>query len=154
MRWSGGERGRTDLAGTRTQRTLRDVLHELPVDALVPDGWRVGTEVVQFGDRLPADAVTLAHGDYPRDLLITTVGSSDGEALAVHERDRTAGDRRVVAGVAPADDDTAELDAALRAAARAVERIEAGTSGESRVLDRDPSASRTVEGADTRVNFY
>ncbi|WP_435063102.1 hypothetical protein [Halobaculum sp. EA56] len=142
-----------DLEATRTERTLRDTLHELPVDALVPDGWLLGTEVVTFGDGLPADGVTLRNDEYPRDLVITPAGAADGEALAVHERDRVAGRRTVVAGVPAVGDDAAELEAALRAAGRAAARIETGGAGEA-TLDRgDPSLS--LSGEDGRkLNFY
>jgi hypothetical protein len=138
------------LSATRTERTLRDVLHELPVDALVPPGWRVGTEVLQLEDRLPADGVTLAHPDYPRDLVITAAGTNDGEALAVHERDRVAGRRTTVASVPAADDDRRELDAALRAAGRAAGQIETGEIGD----DTDPAASLSDEEGDRRVHLY
>ncbi|QZP37358.1 hypothetical protein [Halobaculum magnesiiphilum] len=148
----GGDRA-GDLSATRTEHTLRDTLHELPVDALVPAGWRVGTEVVQFEDRLPADGVTLGHGDYPRDLVITDAGAGEGEALAVHERDRVAGRRTVVAGVPTTGDGRAELEAALRAAGRAAARIETGASGEATVDRAEPSVSLSGDD-DRRVNFY
>ncbi|MFC7098151.1 hypothetical protein [Halobaculum marinum] len=147
---------RTDLGSTRTERTLRDVLHELPVDALVPDGWLVGTEVVQFEDRLPADGVTLRHDDYARDLVITSAGAAAGEALAVHERDRTAGDRTVVAGVATAGDDATTLRDGLRAAARAAARIEGGETADGAPLGDEPSATLTEGSGDDerRLHFY
>ena len=109
--------------------------------------------MVQFGEALPADAVVLANDEYPRDLVVTPLGTDDGETLAVHERDRVAGRRTVVAGVAPAGDDAAELEEGLRAAARAAARVETGEGGEA-TLDRgDPSLSAT--GADgRRLNFY
>lgn len=165
----------SDLASTRTERTLRDVLHELPVDALVPDGWRVGCEVVQFGDRLPRDAVTLRHPDHPRDLVVTAAGADEGEALAVHERDRVAGRRTVVAAVpdvgdgvrgsdSPAsrsdalasDVDAETLRDAVAAAARAAARIEGRGRGEPTVDGREPSASvrGSVENALRSLNFY
>jgi len=142
-----------DLSATRTQRTLRDTLHEIPVDALVPVGWRVGTEVVQFEDRLPADGVTLSHDNYPRDLVISDAGTDGDHALVVHERDRVAGRRTVVAGVPSADDDREELTAALRAASRMAARIETGVSGDSTVDRADPSVSLSSDD-DRRVNFY
>lgn len=142
-----------DLRTTRTERTLRDVLHEIPVDALVPAGWRVGTEVVQFEDRLPADGVTLRHDDYPRELVISGAGAGGDEALAVHKRDRVAGRRTVVAGVPATGDDRAELTAALRAARRATAHIETGASGEAPVDRADPSVSLSVDGGG-QVNFY
>ncbi|MFC7069313.1 hypothetical protein [Halobaculum lipolyticum] len=150
------EDGRTDLESTRTARTLRDTLHELPVDALVPDGWLVGTEVVQFGDRRPADGVTLRHGDYPRDLVITGAGTDDGEALAVHERDRRAGRRTVVAGVPARGDAASELTDGLRAAARAAARIEGGGTGEAAIDRGEPSTSLSGRAGDVekRLNFY
>ncbi|QZY00068.1 hypothetical protein [Halobaculum rubrum] len=142
-----------DLGAARTERTLRDVLHEIPVDALVPAGWRVGTEVVQFRERLPADGVTLRHPDYPRDLVISEAGAGDGEALAVHERDRVVGRRTAVAGVSTIDDDRGELTAAIRAASRLAARIETGVSGETTVDRADPSVS--LSGDDGRqVNVY
>ncbi|WP_348612000.1 hypothetical protein [Halobaculum rarum] len=142
-----------DLCATPTERTLRDILHEIPVDALVPAGWRVGTEVVQFEDRLPADGVTLRHDDYPRDLVISGAGARDDEALAVHERDRVAGRRTVVAGVATTGDERAELAAAIRAASRLAARIETGDSGEATVDRADPLVSLTGDDGH-QVNFY
>ena len=148
--------GRTDLGSTRTERTLRDTLHELPVDALVPDGWLVGTEVVQFEDRLPADGVTLRHDDYPRDLVVTDAGTDDDEALAVHERDRRTGRRIVVAGVPTREDPASELTDGLRAAARVAARIEGGAAGEAAIDRNEPSASLTgrVDDDERRLNFY
>ncbi|MFC6787669.1 hypothetical protein ACFQFH_17950 [Halobaculum halobium] len=142
-----------DLGSTRTEHTLRDTLREIPVDALVPAGWRVGTEVVQFRDGLPADGVTLSHGDYPRDLVITDAGTGGDEALAIHERDRVAGRRTVVAGVPATGNDRAELEAAIRAASRAAARIETGATGDPTVDRADPSVSLSGDD-DRRVNFY
>jgi len=142
-----------DLSAARTERTLRDVLHEIPVDALVPAGWRVGTEVVQFGERLPADGVTLRHGNYPRDLVITAAGAGGDEALAVHERDRVAGRRTIVADVPATGDERADLTAALRAASRLAARIETGDSSEATVDRADPSVSLSGDDG-RRVNFY
>lgn len=121
------QRGRADaLDAVTTARTLRDVLRELPVDAAVPSGWRVGTEVVAFGDGLPTDAVTLRHPDHPCDLVITAAGADADDALAVYERDRTAGRRTAVAGVRPRSDDRATLLDALDAAARAAATVDRG----------------------------
>ncbi|SHG54661.1 hypothetical protein [Halobaculum gomorrense] len=149
-----GEDRPNGLSAARTERTLRDVLHELPVDALVPAGWRVGTEVLQFEDRLPADGVTLRHPEYPRDLVITSAGTGDAEALAVHERDRVAGRRTTVAGVPASDDDRATVEAALRAAARAAARIETGEARGATVDDADPTASLSTGDDDRRLHFY
>lgn len=114
------------LDAVATERTLRDVLREVPVDAAVPPGWRVGTEVVQFGGALPADGVTLRHSDRPRELLITAAGADGGDALAVYERDRTVGRRTAVAGVPAGGTDRETLRDALDAAARATVRVERG----------------------------
>ncbi|UIP00858.1 hypothetical protein Hbl1158_05740 [Halobaculum sp. CBA1158] len=148
------DRDPSALESVATERTLRDVLHEIPVDALVPDGWLLGTEVLQFGEGPPDDGVTLSHDDYPRELVITTAGRDGDEALAVYERDRVAGRRTAVAGVPSAGDDREELEAALAAASRAAVRIEAGHPGERTVDRGEPSVSLSVDGADGRVNFY
>ncbi|QLG63126.1 hypothetical protein [Halorarum salinum] len=120
-----------DLEGTATCVTLRDRLRELPVEAIVPDGWRVGTEVVSFPDEPPADGATLSHPAYPRELLVTPAGAS--EAVAVYERDRTCGRRRRVASVPGRDDDREAVRAALEAAGRHAARIEStGEAGAER----------------------
>ncbi|WP_435128197.1 hypothetical protein [Halobaculum sp. D14] len=150
------DRRRTDLDDVATARTLRDVLHELPVDAVVPGGWRVGVEVVQFGDALPADAVTLRHEEYGRDLLVTPAGAAGEQALVVYERDRTAGDRVAVAAVPNADSDRAVLRDALAAAARHADRI-AGGDPDERAVDGDGAVTVQAgdrDGDDSRLTFY
>ncbi|WP_049947747.1 hypothetical protein [Candidatus Halobonum tyrrellensis] len=150
-------RGTADsLDSVRTERTLRDVLREVAVDALVPAGWRVGTEVVTFGDEPLADGVTLCHPDRPRDLLVTPAGADAATALAVYERDRSAGRRTAVASVPPGDDDRATLEDALSAAGRAAARIDGREASPVDVTDRDPTDSlRTrVGNALKRVHLY
>ena len=135
------QRGGADpLDAVRTERTLRDVLREIPVDAVVPAGWRVGTEVVKFGDALPADGVTLRHPSYPHECLVTAAGTDGRTALAVYERDRRAGRRIAVAGVPPGRSERATLAEALDAAACAAGRI-ARDDPAGDAIDREPAVT-------------
>lgn len=135
------EHGAVDsLDAVRTERTLRDVLREIPVDAAVPAGWLVGTEVVKFGDALPSDGVTLRHPDHPRDLLITAAGTDDRTALAVYERDRTVGRRTTLAELPAGATDRETLRDALETAARAAARVERGEPTDD-AIDREPAVS-------------
>ena len=119
---------RADLADVATATTMRDRLRELPVDAIVPDGWRVGTEVVSFPNEPPADGATLSHPAHPRELLLTSAGT-DGANLAVYERDRELGRRVEIARVPGLDDDREAVRAGLQAAARHATRIASGRGG-------------------------
>ncbi|WP_313691088.1 hypothetical protein [Halorarum halobium] len=112
-----------DLEDVRTRTTLRDTLHELPIDAIVPDGWRVGTTVVSFRDELPADGVTVSHPASARELLLTDAGT-EGETLGVYERDRRTGRRVRVASVAGREDDPGAVRAGLEETAERAARIE------------------------------
>ncbi|QLG26302.1 hypothetical protein HUG10_01545 [Halorarum halophilum] len=146
---------RVDLADVATATTLRDRLRELPVDGIVPDGWRAGTEVVSFPNEPPADAATVSHPAHDRELLVTTAGT-DGSGLAVYERDRQLGRRLAVASVPGREDDAEAVCAGLEAAARHAARIESGAPGEPTVETRDSAATlgAVVDGIRRRFEFY
>ena len=146
---------RVDLADVATATTLRDRLRELPVDGIVPDGWRVGTEVVSFRNEPPADGATVSHPDHSRDLLVTTAGT-DGTSLTVYERDRRHGRRLAVASVPGRGDDVDTVRAGLEAASRHATRIESGAPGEPAAEPEDSKAAHgaIVDGILRRVRFY